>query len=140
MAVLIMAAAALVVVAQTATPAPERDGVFLHVSHGTGDPHRALMALRMAELMSEDHDVLVYFDISGIDLVLKDAPDVQFKQFPSSKAQLQKLIERGVTLVACPGCLQAAGKTAADLAPGIKVSEKQMFFDFTKGRILSLDY
>lgn len=43
-------------------------------------------------------------------------------------------------LIACPGCLKAAGKTPADLAPGIQVADKKALFNFTKGRILSLDY
>ncbi len=139
-AVLAVVVVALGAIAQTESESKSRDGVFIHISHGTDDPHRALMALRMAELMSEDHDVLVYFDITGIDLVLKDAPDVTFKEFPASKAQIQKLIGQKVTLMACPGCLTAAGKSAADLAPGIKIANKQVFFTFTKGRILSLDY
>ena len=117
-----------------------RDGVFIHISQGTNEPHRVLMALRMAEIMSEDKDVLVYFDIKGIEVVLKDAPNVQFKEFPSAQTQLKKLAERKVTVMACPGCLKAAGKTAADLAPGIQVADKKAFFSFTKGRILTLDY
>jgi predicted peroxiredoxin len=116
------------------------DGAFIHLTHGTDDPHRVLMALRMAEMMSEDRNVLVYFDIQGVEVVLKDAPDIQFKGFPTSKAQIKKLAERKVTLMACPGCLKAAGKTAADLAPGIQIADKEAFFNFTKGRILSFDY
>jgi predicted peroxiredoxin len=94
----------------------------------------------MAAIMSEDHDVLVYFDIKGIEVVLKDAPDISFAQFPSSKTQLATLAAKGVTLAACPGCLQAAGKTEADLGDGVTVAEKTTFFSFTKGRILALDY
>ena len=138
-AVLAVVVVALGAIAQTESESKSRDGVFIHISHGTDDPHRALMALRMAELMSEDHDVLVYFDITGIDLVLKDAPDVTFKEFPASKAQIQKLIGQKVTLMACPGCLTAAGKSAADLAPGIKIAKKQVFLTITKRRNLSLD-
>jgi predicted peroxiredoxin len=126
----------MLVKAQNAT----RDGVFIHISHGPDDPHRVLMALRMAEMMSEDRDVLVYFDIKAVEIVLKDAPDVKFKEFPTAQAQIKKLGERKVTLMACPGCLKAAGKTAADLAPGIQIADKTTFFNFTKGRILSLDY
>lgn len=137
---LAVAVVALGAIAQTASEPKIRDGVFIHISHGTDDPHRALMALRMAELMSEDHDVLVYFDISGIDLVLKDAPNITLKEFPASKSQIQKLIGHEAILMACPGCLAAAGKSAADLAPGIKIADKQVFLTFTKGRILSLDY
>jgi predicted peroxiredoxin len=120
--------------------AETRDGVFIHISHGPEDPHRVLMALRMAEMMSEDRDVLVYFDIKAVELVLKDAPDVKFREFPTAHAQIKKLGERKVTLVACPGCLKVAGKTAADLAPGVQIADKMTFFTFTKGRILSLDY
>lgn len=117
-----------------------RDGVFLHISHGSEEPHRVLMALKMAELMAEDRDVLVYFDITGIEVVLADAEDIAFTEFPSSKAQLARLLELGVPLYACPGCLKAAGKTPEDLAEGIQVADKNAFFDFTDGRILSLDY
>jgi len=120
--------------------AEPRDGVFIHITHGKEDPHRVLMALNMASLMSEDHDVLVYFDIKGVEVVLKDAEDIGYSHFPSSKQQLSTLPKKGVTLMACPGCLKAAGKTPADLAPGVTVAEKSAFFGFTKGRILTLDY
>jgi predicted peroxiredoxin len=117
-----------------------RDGVFIHISHGTDNPHRLLMGLNMASIMSADHDVLVYFDITAADALLKDSPDVTYAHFTSSKSQLKSLIEKGVRLMACPGCLKAAGKTPQDLADGIEVADKKAFFSFTKGRILSLDY
>ena len=119
---------------------PPTDGVFLHVSHGPEEPHRVLMALKMAELMAADRDVLVYFDITGIEVVLADAADIAYTEFPSSQAQIAKLLELGVPLYACPGCLQAAGKTPEDLAEGIQVANKDAFFGFTEGRILTLDY
>jgi predicted peroxiredoxin len=120
--------------------APPRDGVFIHISHGKDDPHRLLMALSMASMMAEDHDVAVYFDIKAVEVVLKDAPDVSFAHFKPSGAQLADLKQKGVPLMACPGCLKVAGKSPADLAPGILVAEKARFFSFTKGRILTLDY
>lgn len=123
--------------AEEATP---RDGVFLHISHGAEDAHRVLMALSMAEMMAGSRDVLVYFDIRGIEVVLADAPDLSFSHFPSSKAQLRKLIDEGVGVYACPGCLKAAGKTPEDLMAGVKLANKDAFFAFTKGRILTLDY
>lgn len=117
-----------------------RDGVFLHISHGKEEPHRLLMALNMANIMAEDHDVLVYFDIDGVDAVLKDSEDIAFAHFPSSKKALAALNAKKVILMACPGCLKVAGKTQADLADGIQVADKKQFFSFTKGRILTLDY
>lgn len=134
-------ALALLTVATAGLQAAEtRDGVFIHISHGADDPHRLLMGLNMANIMSSDHAVLVYFDIKAVEAVLKDSKDVRFAHFPSLKTQLSELAKRGVTLMACPGCLKAAGKTPADLAPGIQTADKSKFFSFTSGRILALDY
>ena len=80
---------------------PVKDGIFIHISHGPEDAHRVLMALNMANLMSETKDVLVYFDIKGVEV---------------------------------------AGRTPEDLMPGIQVADKDGFFNFTKGRILTIDY
>jgi predicted peroxiredoxin len=44
--------------------------LFSHISSGRNDPHRLLMALNMAAIMAEDKDVLVYFDINGVQVVL----------------------------------------------------------------------
>ena len=143
--VLFFAAAALGCSPQPATTeptavVPPRDGVFIHISSGPDNPHKVLMALKMAELMAADRDVLVYFDIQGIDVVLTDSPDVAFNHFPSSQTQLARLQELEVPVFACPGCLKAAGKTPDDLASGIQVADKDAFFSFTEGRILTLDY
>ena len=127
-------------VAAMKTPGSPRDGIFIHISHGTDDPHRALMALLMAELMQEQADVLVYFDIKGVEVCLKDAPDIQYSYFAASKAQLQKLLDKKVTVMVCPTCLKAAGRVPEDLAPGIQIADKNKFFTFTKGRILTVDY
>lgn len=117
-----------------------RDGLFIHISHGQDNPHRLLMALSMAAMMSEDRPVLIYFDITGVDAVLADAPDVTYSHFAPLSQQLTTLRERGVTMMACPGCLKAAGKGANDLAPGVQVADKSRFFSFTTGRIVTLDY
>jgi predicted peroxiredoxin len=117
-----------------------KDGVFIHISHGTDDPHRMLMGLTMAERMTADKDVILYIDITGIDVVLKDSPDLSLEPFSSSKTLIQNLLKKGITIMACPTCLMAAGKTPEDLADGISVADKDKFFSFTKGRILTIDY
>jgi predicted peroxiredoxin len=117
-----------------------RDGVFVHISHGAENPQAVLMALKMANLMSTDRDVLVYFDVKGVNVVLKDAQDLISPTFESSGAQLTALLDKGVPLYVCPSCLKAAGKRPEDLRPGVKIAEKEAFFGFTKGRILTLDY
>jgi predicted peroxiredoxin len=125
----------------SAQPVEEvRDGMFIHLSHGEDDPHRCLMALNMAVIMAEDKDVLVYLDIKAVELVTKNAPDVTHPAFPSSLEQIKKLIDSGVEIQACPGCMKAAGITENDLMEGVSVANKEKFFNFTSGDILSLDY
>jgi predicted peroxiredoxin len=137
---LLLALGLLFAAAASLQAAETRDGVFIHISHGADDPHRLLMALNMANMMSADHPVVIYFDIKAVEAVLKESKDIQFAHFPSSKTQLAELAKRGVTMMACPGCLKVAGKTAADLASGVQVADKAKFFSFTSGRIITLDY
>ena len=134
----ILAALLLPLHAQESAP---RDGAFIHLSTGPDNPHRVLMALKMAVVMVEGKkDVLVYCDIDAVQLVVKGAPDVKHNAFDSSAALLDKLAEMKIPVRACPSCLKAAGKTPEDLLPGIKTADRDEFFSFTKGRILTLDY
>jgi predicted peroxiredoxin len=136
---LVLGLAALICMsAAIAQKTQARDGAFIHIS--SNDPHRVVMALTMALKMSEDKDVLVYCDIKGIDVVLKDAADLEYPTFPCAQTSLKELIEKGITVFACPACMKASGKTAADLMPGVKTAEKEAFFNFTEGRIVTLDY
>lgn len=121
-------------------PAKSTDGVFVHISSGADEMHDVLMGLRMAQLMSEEHPTLVYFDVNGIDIVLADGPDLQMEPFGSSHDMIADLLERNATLFACPGCLKATGHTPDELIAGVKVAEKDAFFDFAEGRILTIDY
>lgn len=117
------------------------DGAFIHLSAGPDSPHRVLMALKMAVVMAEGKkDVLVYCDIDAVNLLVQGAPDVKHNSFDSSAALLAKLAEMNVPVRACPSCLKAAGKTTGDLLPGIQTADRDEFFSFTKGRILTLDY
>ncbi len=117
-----------------------RDGVFVHISAGPQEAHAVMMGLQMAKLMADDHPVLVYLDVEGIPVVLKDAPALQVEPFGDLDTMFADLLAKDVILYACPGCLKTHGKTAADLRPGVQVAEKDAFFDFTRGRILTLDY
>lgn len=122
------------------SPAP-RDGVFIHISHGADDPHRLLMALKMATLMAEGQkDVLVYFDIDAVKVLEADAPGISHPAFPSAREQLRQLKEAGVPVRACPACLKAAGIDPKNLREGVAVANGDEFFSFTRGRILTLDY
>lgn len=122
------------------SPCCGRDGVFMHIKSGPDEPHNVLMGLRMAQLMADDRDVLVYFDVQGINVVTADAADLAMEPFGESTAMIQDLLDQNVPLYACPGCLKAAGKTPEQLLPGVQVANKEAFFAFTRGRILTLDY
>lgn len=117
-----------------------RDGVFIHITHDHRSPHRVLMPLSMAAMMADDKDVLIYLDIDAVKLVTRDAEDIEFGHFASLKTSLQKLIDMKVGIYACPGCMKAAGIAPEDLIEGVEVAQKDKFFDFTKGRIITLDY
>jgi predicted peroxiredoxin len=116
------------------------DGVFIHISKGQADAHSVLMALMLADKFAPENDVLVFFDKEGIDLVTKDAPNLQMDPFDPSDEVFARLIEHGATLLACPACMQVAGVEEEDLREGVEIAVKEKFLDFTEGRILSLDY
>ena len=85
-------------------------------------------------------EVLVYFDLEGVSVVLKDSEDLQYSHFLSSKTQIRKLLDKGVNIYVCPGDLKAAGKEPEDVAEGVRIAKKEDFFNFATGRILTLDY
>jgi predicted peroxiredoxin len=131
---------------ETATPEVNtvsdavRDGVFIHITDGYNDPHRVLMPLKMAVMMSKDQDVLVYMDIHAVELLVKGAKDLNFSDFSSAQAYIKDLLANNVGVYACPTCLEVAGFKPEDLMDGVQVAQKDKFFNFTKGRIITLDY
>jgi len=119
---------------------PETDGVFIHISEGYNDAHRALMPLKMATIMADDKDVLIYMDILAVNLLVKGSEDLTHDGFESAHTHIKQLLDMGVGIYACPTCLGVAGFEPDDLMDGIKTAEKDKFFNFTKGRIITLDY
>lgn len=119
---------------------PETDGVFIHISEGYNDAHKALMPLKMATIMANDKDVLIYMDIHAVNLLVKGSEDLKHDGFESAHSYFKQLLDMEVGIYACPTCLKVAGFEPADLKDGIKTAEKDKFFNFTKGRIITLDY
>ena len=117
-----------------------RDGVFIHITECYDDPHRVLMPLKMATMMAKDQDVIVYLDIHAVLLLLKDSKDISFADFESAHTYIKELIDMKVGVYACPTCLQIAGFQPEDLMEGVQIAQKDKFFNFTKGRIITLDY
>ena len=125
---------------ETISETAVRDGVFIHISSGYEDPHRALMALKMASMMAIDKDVLVYLDIHAVDFLVKGANDFNQSEFETAHTYIKELISKNVGVYACPTCLAVAGFKAEDLMEGVQTAQKDKFFNFTKGRIITLDY
>lgn len=123
-----------------AEPEKVTDGAFIHISKGAGDKHDVLMALMLADKFSTTNDVLVFFDKDGIEMVVKGAPNLEMDPFDPSEEIFERLIDLDVEILACPACLKIAGYGEEDLRPGVKLAEKERFFDFTEGRILTMDY
>jgi predicted peroxiredoxin len=98
------------------------------------------MPLKMANMMAKDKDVLVYLDIHAVELVLKTSKDMKFADFDPLKKLLQDLIDKKVGIYACSTCLKISGHTPEELMEGVQVANKEAFFSFTKGRIITLDY
>lgn len=116
------------------------DGAFIHISKGSADTHDVLMALMLADKFSTSNDVLVFFDKEGIELVTKEAPNLVMEPFDASDEIFKRLVDLDVTILACPACMKVSGVEEGDLREGVKVAEKEQFFEFTEGRILTLDY
>lgn len=90
--------------------------------------------------MAKDKDVIVYMDIHAVELLVKGAKDMKYADFESFQTYIKQLVEKKVGVYACPTCLKIAGFKPEDLMDGVKVAQKDKFFDFTKGRIITLDY
>ena len=116
------------------------DGVFIHITESHNDPHRVLMPLKMAVMMATDKDVLVYMDIHAVELLVKGAKDLNFANFESAQTYIRQLIDKKIGVYVCPTCLKAAGFKQEDLLDGVQLAQKDKFFNFTKGRIITLDY
>jgi len=123
-----------------ATPDSTKDGLFIHITESYNDPHHVLMPLKMADMMATDKDVIVYMDIHAVELLVKGAKDMTYSDFDSFQSYIKKLIAKNVGVYACPTCLKIAGFTPEDLMEGVQVAQKDKFFNFTKGRIITLDY
>lgn len=116
------------------------DGIFIHITESYNEPHRVLMPMKMANMMAKNKPVLVYLDIKAVELLVKGAKDLNYADFDSFQSLLKGLIEKNVGVYACPTCLKIAGFRPEDLMDGVQVAQKERFFDFTKGRIITLDY
>jgi predicted peroxiredoxin len=94
----------------------------------------------MATIMAADKDVLVYMDIHAVELLVNGAKDLSFTGFESAHTYINQLADLNIGVYACPTCLKVAGFKPEDLLDGVQIAQKDKFFNFTKGRIITLDY
>jgi predicted peroxiredoxin len=90
--------------------------------------------------MAKDKDVLIYLDIHAVELLVKGAKDLNYEDFESFQTYIKQLADKNVGVYACPTCLKLAGFKPEDLMDGAQIAQKDKFFNFTKGRIITLDY
>jgi predicted peroxiredoxin len=95
-------------VVQTTNETKPKDGLFIHITESYNDPHRVLMPMKMAVMMAEDKDVLVYLDIDAVELLVKGAKDLQYKGFETFQIYLKQLLDKKVGVYACPTCLKVS--------------------------------
>ncbi len=68
-----------------------KDGVLIHITESYNDPHRVLISLKMAVMMSNDKDVLVYMDIHAVELLIKGAKDLNHYKPILNNCQIKML-------------------------------------------------
>ena len=91
-------------------------------------------------MMAADKNVIVYMDIHAVDLLVKSSKDLNYADFESAHTYIKQLTDKNIGVYACPTCLKIAGFKPEDLLDGVQVAEKEKFFNFTEGRIITLDY
>jgi predicted peroxiredoxin len=131
---------ALVEVETVQTTPVLTDGLFIHVSSGYDNPKKTMMALTLANKVIGTKDVTLFFDIEGVKLLTKESKNIEMGGYMSLQAALDSLGAANVQVMACPMCMKAAGIDETMLRPGITVASVDGFFNFTDGRILTLDY
>lgn len=124
------------------------DGVIVHISSGPETDigsHRIIMGLNLAyNAANTGRKVLVFFDVHGVSVPLKTAVDVTHAShaegIPSAQEALRLILDKGGRIMVCPACLQQAGYSADDLIDGAEMGKIDTLFQFTDGRIITLDF
>ena len=124
LAILVMAVAGMALACEddkeTDQQPPSKAEILINLTAGQDDPHRATLALMMADIAAkDDREVTVFLNIDGVELATKDLPDtVQHQQFPPVRELMAQLISDGATVLACGVCLNAAGIPSGSIGRG----------------------
>lgn len=116
-----------------------KSGVLIHIMEGQ-EPYKFLLALDMAEKMSAEYEVMVYFDHLAVNAVLKDSKDVKYSPFTPMRAQMAKLQTLGVKMRACSPCLQASWKKPEDMSAGVSMFDSAELATLGGGNVITFSY
>lgn len=125
-----------------------QEGVIIHIKSSpetSEGKHRIVMGLTLAsKAIDSGKKALVFFDVKGVTVPLKDSPDITHESHPgsfqSSKATIADILKKGGRIMVCQPCLKVAGHSKEDMMEGIEEGKVSTFFDFTDGRIVTLDW
>lgn len=118
----------------------EKQKVIVHIKSGLEDQHSVMMGLNKAKMAVESgKNVLVYFDVRGVNVVLKNT-QINFKDFMPSQTIISGLVNSGAEVYVCPHCLMIEGYEMKDVQNGVKELKPESIFEFVKKDTISLDY
>jgi predicted peroxiredoxin len=110
--------------------APEAKPVaILNLTVGTDDPHRAWMALRLADhFVTAGRETIVFLNVTGPVLASTKLGDVKFEDKPAYREIVADLLKRGAKVLVCPECAEKVGVGKEDLVPGAEFASAESLF------------
>ena len=111
--------AATLVAGTLGTPARAASGDPLLVNLSSDDKHRVEMGIGFGVKQLElGHPLTIFLNDRSVQLASSEyAP-----KFRKQQKLLAAAIDRGATVLVCPGCMEHFGVKEADLLPGVKPS------------------
>ncbi len=113
---------------------------LIHLSQGSNDPYRVVLALKMALDLAEKGKVMLYLDHKGTEIAFKETEEIVYAPFPPHRKTLDKLIETGAMVKVCEPCLQASWKKKEDVIKGIGMFSPDDIISLSSGQVLTLSY
>ncbi len=110
--------------AQTPTPtAPKAPATSLFINLTTDEPHRANMGIGFGgNQLKRGHGLTLFLNDRAVVL----GSTKHTARFPEQQKQLAELLKQGATVYCCPMCMKHYKVDAAELLPGIRVSNPEL--------------
>ncbi|WP_432799661.1 hypothetical protein [Poriferisphaera sp. WC338] len=121
----------------------QSDGILIHITSNIHTPEhqrKILTALNLAVTLADDHNVRIFCDAQGINLLLEENPSFNLPMLGSTNQLINQLIDKNVPIYASLASLQAQEYVPEQLQQGIQIAEKSHFFSFPNPRVITLDY